>query len=124
MKSFLLACLIFAFVGFSHGLECYECTSGDSCEDEYAMPASHLSTCSGGEDTCMKLKIETAGVEATTRSCVAASSCSEGHTDVDVFFVSVETWTTCCTTDGCNGAASVVLSLTLLSLSALISIII
>ncbi|KAF6033501.1 hypothetical protein EB796_008193 [Bugula neritina] len=56
MNRMVLFLLLLGIFAASHGLDCYTCSSGPECNDEYMMPDIHLTNCSAEDKGCSKKK--------------------------------------------------------------------
>ncbi|XP_078541508.1 lymphocyte antigen 6E-like [Lissotriton helveticus] len=106
-------CLLAAvlLVGTGHALKCYLCSgsvTNANCKTSSTCPT-------GSASYCKSVYASGSGIANIYKTC--ESSCSPGSDS----FLGVTTTTTCCSSDECNGANSVKISYTLLSLAAAIS---
>ncbi|XP_038052611.1 uncharacterized protein LOC119725306 isoform X2 [Patiria miniata] len=106
-----LVILVSCFAGLN-ALTCHSCgyvsgvSSGSDCADTFT--GNYSTSCSSSDDTCQKTVVKIDGsVTTLSRGCTTSGSCTESCGSI----FSIESCVYCCTTDDCNGASAVTLSL-------------
>ncbi|XP_033638913.1 synergistic-like venom protein [Asterias rubens] len=112
MNTLATIVVLMSLIAGMSALTCNTCgwitgVSDESCLDEFDATASNSSvTCASGYDMCSKSTTKVSGtVTILARGC--STSCSEAC----VSLFSIEGCSYCCSTDDCNSATSVTLSI-------------